>query len=1250
MSGQGDVAIVVEYDSATNQLYCVSARELPNTTNPTLQEAYILATDDPTKTPKIQKAFSDCVSVSSSPTADPELESVSYTASATASGPGPGHRTPDTPKSAFEARNPRWRAYPVEPTKHSGRRAVPPSHTVIRDGVRVRRPAPDEPVEVYVKTKKKYKPVAQKIRPVPATLPQHFRIVRNRVGDPLEGMPEPNPNPPPFQPTGRYTAERREQVHEIHREWLTADELAILDDLLCKQNEAFAWDDSERGRFRADMFPPVKLAVVDHIPYNVKNAPIPPGIFRELLEIIRKKIESGVYEPSNASYRTRWFCVLKKDGKLRIVHSLEPLNQITIQQSGVPPVPEHIAETFAGRACGSTFDLYVGYDEREIDPDSRDLTTFQTPFGAMRLTTLPMGWTNSVPIFHDDVTFILQPEMPDNAMSYIDDVFSIGPESTYQREDGTYETIPENPGVRRYVWEQFNRDNRIIQRMKHAGGTFSGKKFRCAAPDFTALGHRCTREGRIPEPGCVDAVINWGDCKDVSEVRAFLGTVGVARIFIKDYGKLANPLNRLLRKDIPFEWGPPQIQAMADLKAALLASPALRAIDYESDNPVVLAVDTSYIAVGFQLCQEDRENPKKRYYNRFGSITLNEREARFSQPKLELYGLYRALRAMKFWLVGVRNLIIEIDATAIKYMLDNPDMAPNAVMNRWAIAIKLFHYTLRHVPGAMHGPDGLSRRPAQPNDQPTVEEDDDFDDWVDNMYGFLHIVNPPFRLGDAPLLPTSARANEEVTVLFQQTSGPTRRAVDVPVPDYDDIPRSRAAESFDERLEFVHRWLDTKTLPPMTERARDALEKYARQFFVHDGRLWKVARDGQHKRVLPRDTRARAMVDMHDHLGHRGIAATIAMVGERFWWPEMKADIAWYVRSCHKCQVRQTWKVYIPPTVAVPAPPMVRVHVDTMDMPGRYKHFFHARCATTSYCEGRAATVQNAKTLGDWIYQDLLCRWGAVGEIISDNGSAFLAALDYVATQYHVSHIRISGYNSRANGVVERGHFHIRDALYKACEGDPESEWVGRVYSVLWADRVTVRRRLGCSPYYAVTGTHPILPFDIAEATYLMPTPVSLLTTAQLIAQRAIALQKRPEQIQKLRSVVYEARVRAAERFEREHVRTVKDFNFKRGHLVLMRNTAVEKSLNRKMKPRYLGPLVVIARNRGGAYIVAELDGATLDRPVAAFRLIPYFARRDPINFDLNAIDISTARLRELEQSDESFEDEGLDVEDPSDD
>jgi hypothetical protein len=189
---------------------------------------------------------------------------------------------------------------------------------------------------------------------------------------------------------------------------------------------------------------------------------------------------------------------------------------------------------------------------------------------------------------------------------------------------------------------------------------------------------------------------------------------------------------------------------------------------------------------------------------------------------------------------------------------------------------------------------------------------------------------------------------------------------------------------------------------------------------------------------------------------------------------------------------------------------------------------------------------------------------------------------------------------------------------------------------------------MGCSPYFATTGTHPLLPFDIAEASYLLPPPDSVLSTTELIANRAIALQKRRPQLAELRDKVYDARRKAAYIFEKEHAHTIKNFNFKLGDLVLVRNTAIEKALNRKMRARYLGPCIVISKTKGGAYIIAELDGSVFDRPIAAFRVIPYFQRTSIILPPLeDLIDISHTRLSQMEDSNladpEDDEDDTLD-------
>jgi hypothetical protein len=258
-----------------------------------------------------------------------------------------------------------------------------------------------------------------------------------------------------------------------------------------------------------------------------------------------------------------------------------------------------------------------------------------------------------------------------------------------------------------------------------------------------------------------------------------------------------------------------------------------------------------------------------------------------------------------------------------------------------------------------------------------------------------------------------------------------------------------------------------------------------------------------------------------------------------------------------------------------------------------------------------------------------------------------LKALKYLTKKYHITHIRISGYNSRANGLIEHLHFDVRQSLFKAVNGD-QKRWSQAVYLVFWAERITVCKRMGCSPYFAVTGSHPLIPLDISKATYLQPPLTSILSSTDLIAHQAIALQKHEEDLNRLHSTVFDAGRKAAKRFEKNHSHTIHDFNFQHGNLVLIRNTQVEKALNHKMQPRYIGPLIVIACNFGGMYILCELDGSVLHRPIAAFHVIPYFARKS-IPLPERFMDIDYKHLDELKNT-LNIDGENNDDEEPSQD
>ena len=115
---------------------------------------------------------------------------------------------------------------------------------------------------------------------------------------------------------------------------------------------------------------------------------------------------------------------------------------------------------------------------------------------------------------------------------------------------------------------------------------------------------------------------------------------------------------------------------------------------------MVLAVDSSNMGVGYILMQEGEDG--RRYPSRFGSITWNEREWNYSQAKAELYGLMRALRATRIHIIGVQQLFVEMIAKFVKGMINNPDVQPNATINRWIAAILLSDFKIRHVPVDKH--------------------------------------------------------------------------------------------------------------------------------------------------------------------------------------------------------------------------------------------------------------------------------------------------------------------------------------------------------------------------------------------------------------------------------------------------------------------------------------------------------------------------------------------------------------------
>jgi len=224
-----------------------------------------------------------------------------------------------------------------------------------------------------------YKKVANKTRPMATTLPENFHIIRHDHPDPLKEMVPLPKHPPDFVPKGRFTRERQDQM-EIGKDLLLPEEIKLVEWIIAMNDTAFAWTDDERGSFNLKYFAPIEVPVISHVPWMHRQGPIPRRILSQVTKVIQDKWASGAYEPSSSSYNSRWFCVLKKDGKsLRIVHSLEPLNGITIRNAAVPPYTEMLVEDFAGRSIYMTLNLYVAFDQRHTG--DKDPNTHQAHAG-----------------------------------------------------------------------------------------------------------------------------------------------------------------------------------------------------------------------------------------------------------------------------------------------------------------------------------------------------------------------------------------------------------------------------------------------------------------------------------------------------------------------------------------------------------------------------------------------------------------------------------------------------------------------------------------------------------------------------------------------------------------------------------------------------------------------------------------------------------------------------------------------------
>nr|ABG66123.1 retrotransposon protein, putative, Ty3-gypsy subclass [Oryza sativa Japonica Group] len=201
------------------------------------------------------------------------------------------------------------------------------------------------------------------------------------------------------------------------------------------------------------------------------------------------------------------------------------------------------------------------------------------------------------------------------------------------------------------------------------------------------LGHVITAQGVAVDPSNVESVTKWTPPKTVSQIRSFLGLAGYYRRFIENFSRIARPMTQLLKKDEKFKWTAECDKRFEELKKKLVSAPVLILPDQMKDFQVYC--DASRHGLGCVLMQEGRVVA-------YASRQLCPHEGNYPTHDLELAVVVHALKIWRHYLIGNRCEVYT-DHKSLKYIFTQPDL--NLRQRRWLELIKDYDMSIHYHPG-----------------------------------------------------------------------------------------------------------------------------------------------------------------------------------------------------------------------------------------------------------------------------------------------------------------------------------------------------------------------------------------------------------------------------------------------------------------------------------------------------------------------------------------------------------------------
>ncbi|KAM2449745.1 hypothetical protein PS1_019816 [Malus domestica] len=348
------------------------------------------------------------------------------------------------------------------------------------------------------------------------------------------------------------------------------------------------------------------------------NPPMMAVVKKEIIKLL----DCGVVYPISDS---RWVspvqCVPKKSGVTvvanaenelvpqciqtgwRVCIDYRKLNATTRNDHFPLPFIDQMLERLAGYAFYCFLDGYSGYNQIVIAPEDQEKTTFTCPFGTFAYRRMPFGLCNAPATFQRCMMSIFSDYLEKIIEVFMDD-FSVFGDSF----DGCLHNL-----------------SLIFKRCVETNLVLNWEKCHFMVKQGIVLGHIISEKGIEVDKSKIDLVRQLPSPISVREVRSFLGHAGFYRRFIKDFSKVAQPLCRLLQKEVAFEFTKECTASFNQLKELLTTTPIIVPPDWSL--PFELMCDASDYALGAVLGQRKDKRPHVIYY---ASQTLNDAQLNYS--------------------------------------------------------------------------------------------------------------------------------------------------------------------------------------------------------------------------------------------------------------------------------------------------------------------------------------------------------------------------------------------------------------------------------------------------------------------------------------------------------------------------------------------------------------------------------------------------------------------------------------------